>query len=187
MTAFPKPVRLPKTPKPLTRSSWTKRNTGSKETSLPTPSSAGSLAFPKEIKPPKPEADPADFRNQDLQAVHPDPRCFLSGQHSHGFIPAATMEYRIIDFNHILGRGPQSFSHPSRKVYSSPYNASPLIRLLHRSELVNNPYIAAYLLQRAKQAVDHAMSIGMYALREEDLAFLEIRQEWFAKNFPGQL
>lgn len=85
------------------------------------------------------------------------------------------------DWNHTLGRG-QSFGankrHPLRYVFSSVFNASPVHREGHSSEIVNDFNVRCTFVNLAIEAAFRAQAEGRIELLERDHLFLKLFRPW---------
>jgi len=117
-------------------------------------------------------ADAAKFRDNDLIAVWGEqPR------------DPITQEWHGLDKAHILGRGYRE-GNRDRKAFSSVYNFYPLPRRIHSGGYRDHPHFTALLLEIAYEKVQEAIMYGRYEPTDADVAFLELRNEWFLKHFP---
>ena len=103
--------------------------------------------------------DPAAFDKQELAFIHGEvPRCF--------FLPVEKAD----DYHHIVGRGTMQ----ERKIFSSPFNACPIIRKLHDNcPLLTTKPMRQCLLDHARKHVLNAVGRGNYSIVENDLFFLD--------------
>lgn len=190
MTALQKPTPRPKkTPKPLRRTSikpgrrcreccgsgmyreWTP--TGGIAHPCGDCSGTGRIASAslKRSALPKRMKDDAEFKRADIEAIWQPYVCPLTGLR-----PGNSLHVPI-DMTHILGR------HNGDYIYSSPLNHSPLARLIHAYGNRDHRYIRAFLLLKAREAVDEAIRDGRYVPNakeaERDAMFTEVSADLF--------
>lgn len=122
--------------------------------------------------------DSAQHREADILAVWGEyPECPITGR------TAQTEKAHILARGYRDGVGPKS---PNRAAYSSILNFYPLPHEIHAGGYHDHRYLRALLLEIADDKVNEAVRSGGYSWRDEDAAFMDIRKEWFLRNFPEQ-
>lgn len=130
------------------------------------------IMFPKPISRKKgPRRDLAAFHRPTIEAIWHPYVCPLTGLR-----PGNSLNVPI-DPSHILGRNHGDY------IYSSPLNHSPLARMIHAYGNRDHSYIRAFLLLKAREAVDEAIRDGRYMPNakeaERDAMFTEVSADLF--------